>query len=174
MAVSQCQNSAGHNDRFLVNTEVSVLNSPFSVPTRSLQDHLLRKSSENRVTGKAGSLKEKSKGEIVTGFSSISAICFYKELPSCEVNHQRIWSLSYKPPSLVPRDVIQGQCGNNRKLPKSCNKISLSSSKGGKYKLKQKTEEEKDTFGMFCYFSHFHFFLLTIKWTRKYYRKARK
>lgn len=61
-------------------------------------------------------LKGKSKCKIVTGFSSIWTSGDDKELSSCEVNHQRVWSLTSGTSTPIPKDVIQGHCGNKRKL----------------------------------------------------------
>lgn len=168
--------SAWHNDCFLVKTGVSALNVPFSSPTSSLQDHLLRKISESIVTRSPVSLKEKSKGDIVAGFSSIWAACFYIELFSCEVTHRRIWSLNYKsraPPPLVLQNVIQSHCGSNRKLPNHITFLTIS-----KEKIQIKRKEEKESLEMFVLiFSSFSFFFLLLtsnKINQKISQKSKK
>lgn len=101
-AMSQCWKQCLTHDWFLVNAGISALNFPFSSPTRSPQEHLLRKVSESTLTGWPLYLKGKSKGEIVAGFFSIWANGIYKEPSSCEVNHQRIWSLTFCTSSCCP------------------------------------------------------------------------
>lgn len=129
------------------------------------------------VTGSPVSLKEKSKGDTVAGFSSIWATLFYNEMFSCEVNHQRIWSLSHKPlvpPPFVPKNAIQSHCGSNRKLP---NHIIFPVQRK-KIQIKRKGGRSKaDTWNVCSCLSflpfHFYFsFWFQIKWTRKQHRKA--
>lgn len=88
---------AWHNDWFLVNTGVSAFHFPFSSPTRA---H--RTTFREQGTYSYWKASFPKREWVVTGFSSIWATCFYKEVSPYEVNHQRVWSLSYKSPTPPP------------------------------------------------------------------------